>query len=255
MLRQTQQKELSMATATPARGKQARRGRGRAAPKQRNGRPKTAAPAVNPPPIANHYFLVVDGDDDAYGSVHYDPLSAQRECKHVAYYKVKKIDFVPVDTENRYVIVTTVWCPVSPPDFEGAEDKDCYSRYYNWFRKHVEGRLEHLPRPTSLVDVPACIIDPGSTWDRGGIFKSRDEALAYAAEQNAKLDYRDWFVIAEIGAPVEQSYCEVILSPDTSIGTVENVTRWPIRLVLPTDEELARFPVPATAQAAKGGAA
>lgn len=218
----------------------------------RNGRaPKPKAnTATAAPEIADHFYLLTDGNDDTCGTVYGIRRPADAAAKSIVNppVVVKRIDFVPAATKDRFVVVGMKWCHAEPPEPD-EEDLRPFSRGHRWLIDRMEE--EGLDRPPSLVAVPPFLMADRGEWCFQGLFQTREQALADTAEHNAELDYWDWWAIAEIGAPITDSVCTFEIT-ESGIGVVDSSVQYPVRLVLPAAEELARFPVPDDANPAHG---
>lgn len=116
----------------------------------------------------------------------------------------------------------------------------------------------------SLLDRPRDL-KAGAEWFYPAGFKmSREEALEDAAETNLETlrdfhakrneDWLQWAVVVEIGSLDIASLWSGDITRGSRTGKLETHQEYAMRLVDPTDEERARYPVPSELLT-KGGAA
>jgi hypothetical protein len=84
----------------------------------------------------------------------------------------------------------------------------------------------------------------------------RKAGLAEVARRNEKslqtavkprYLYARWWGLVELGPPLPHASVETKID-GCGIGREERTTCWPVRLVLPTVEELQRYPIPTEAE-------
>jgi hypothetical protein len=164
--------------------------------------------------------------------------------------RIRRVRFVPLARDKRFAVCQSNWCPRHPdsrvaewgtPGYEAAEKA--------WF----EG-WKTMPRPRSLLDFPPALNRGQSGWTQDTFPLDRAEALDLAAQSNLtgireaveEHDYMttiDWHVVVELGRPIP--YAFLLMDFDyNGIGVMTREYQWPLRLVRPSEEEVARFPLP-----------
>ncbi len=163
--------------------------------------------------------------------------------------RVERFRFVPLDTPKRYEVVCAKW----------YEKFGCE---WDWMDRSRRGKdfLTCDPQPelcpglpTSLVQLPAvlgfgCELKDCESVGRADGFMTVAEYNRDALRDDPE-DIRDWWVLVELGEPpAEVDYAHYSIDKQ-GVGAVTRSIHAPVRVVIPTADELAQYAI------AEGGAA
>ncbi len=229
------------------------------------------------PDYGEHYYLTLR--DEGFGCVvPSDPTGNKLGCDSMLdsrpkEHKTEQRRFKPLKTVNRFRCLHIQWHPAHKNDINWissdltSKEKDLA---LDLARKAWRSSCEKHAPPTSLIDIPRDSDIFEEDFTGKGDISTRSNALAYAAERNRRslkaakkgVCGIDWVILVEIGKPVPLPLTVCELDVD-GVGYQEQMLKQPIRLVLPTKAELAKYGdsefVAATlgqsAELVKGGAA
>lgn len=178
-----------------------------------------------------------------------DADASERRPSHTPRNRVRRAAFVPLDTAERFIVFQSPYSVC----FSLREAVGMLNSKIRHSKRALAGyvkRLEAMPLPTSLLSVsPHRVLYGEEQTEREPI--TREAAIALAAELNGAVVRKHgatlkgpgqvWATIFEVGRPFPGL---VAASMDEgSIGTLWRSSHFPIRLVEPTEEEQARYPI------------
>lgn len=169
----------------------------------------------------------------------------------------KRMAFEPAKHARRFGYIEKDWAPRH--DFDRVNLRGIpYEEYQRRCRK--------MQAPQSLLDCSIAYeiyqdcYDVQEDWyTRQGAFRMAAEFNRKSIEGNGEFLYATWRIVFEIGNPLPAPLCFIEID-DNGLGRFEHDVESPIRVVVPTDEEVAlygdsEFIASKVAEFAKGGAA
>jgi hypothetical protein len=161
--------------------------------------------------------------------------------------RYRRVRFVSLNREDRFAVCATAWS-AGIPDFRVFDHSKPEHRAA--FIAYHEAKKTMAP-PSSLLDVPAVIENHSSEWTQDSFPLSRPDAMKKAAYLNERsilngwIEQRpEWYVVVELGTPISRAFCDIDFDRN-GFGVLKRERQWPLRLMRPTAEEMARFPVAA----------
>ena len=201
------------------------------------------------------YFATVDriGGKDVPWCVHPTREDATK-FDFLSRSKVKRYEFVPLAADRRFRVFLTEWRSNFKIDQEVRKSNE--ARFYHaWGEADAKHGL-----PKSLLSIPQGFAHNYEWHYLDKEIVTREEGFAEVARLNAnesasaewpQVRCREWYVLAELGEPLKMPLTAIELAPN-GVGSEVRHIEIPLRLVLPTADELARYPFTAKL---KGGAA
>jgi hypothetical protein len=202
----------------------------------------TDSPPAPPDPGPLTYFYCQEQkcSDGTFGrwSIHGDEASASRY--NFAQETYKRFEFQPMAAECRFRMVEGEWRPDFPQDF-GDRNPESEAAWL--------AACESVRFPAHPLD----ILDGGldlhhEFWHRDDELFTRDDGLEAVAEFNrAAIEAMEedihnnwWAYLLELGESLGMPLATVTLAAN-GVGGEERHAEFPVRLVRPTPEEIARF--------------
>jgi hypothetical protein len=201
---------------------------------------------------AEHYFECFLADSSDSGWLHSLVATKEEFGRFISHSgnRVVRRNFIPLADAKRFHLIMCVW----------ADHNDTEEDYRTWLKLQAV-----RPAPTSLVAIPASgSIEPDESEYPSDtpdlVLRTREAALSEAARRNAIAlaegetgnagDFPRWWAVVEVSDMIQRGDTTVDLSP-TGIGIQEHAKFRVMRLVEPTEEELAAYPLPAPSAASK----
>jgi len=195
-----------------------------------------------------HFYAAIDEDTEGREVIQRltaNPAFADDPIRPAK--RVERLPFTPSAHSRRFWLVEFDWAPRFPR-LEGLNPRQKHEAEQRWLRES-----ETMAPPASLVDVPphvGCMNEFYAVPDEGPL--ERSVAMLAAAERNAKAqlrwetdgECRRWTALVEEGAITATPLGSIFLE-ENGLGVLQVDSTSIIRLVRPTADELARFPIPA----------
>lgn len=186
--------------------------------------------------------------------------------------RVVRLRFRPSPTERRFRVVETEWGPDDGDNVRHEPGESVHTRLYdrnvseqerakrwsNWCDER-DRRCLLFPKPTSLVDVPTDCGITDEFYQEPADFMTRPDAFECAAAWNLEslvegangnenkaeqieITYTGmrWWVVVEIGQPLPLPLTYLHIDAN-GMGYQDQNIQTPVRLVLPTAEERAKY--------------
>lgn len=177
--------------------------------------------------------------------------------------KTTRRRFLPLGAAARFIVVTLEWEHTIGNYPESYKARGFDERQQAFDRMYVAAKSRDLPEPESFVAVPPGLVQTTEHDWNACPRLTREAALHAAAEANRETwnameagdDFEGmyWNVVVELGEPCEAAPGVIRVEfAESGVGVMTENRDIPVRVVIPTAAELARYAI--GCEVVKGGA-